>query len=174
MKTLVILAHPYFETSSLNKQVVAELKKNPEQFTIHHLDETYPDGNINVAAEQQLVEEHDGLVLQFPIYWYNCPHLLKKWLDEVLEFNWAYGPEGHALNNKPVALVVTTGADESQYHNKGATMNEVLTPFKMTFGHTKSDYKGYYPIYGPSTTPEIVQDAVDFLNQLETVQSQQR
>ena len=166
MKTLVILSHPIFETSSLNKQVVAELKKYPDKYTIHHLEEEYPDEEINVAAEQRLIENHDNLVLEFPIYWYNCPHLLKKWLDEVLEFNWAFGPEGHAIENKPVALIITTGADKSHYQNKGTTMNEVLTPFKMTFEHTKSNYQGFFAIFGPITTEDVVQDAVNFLKKL--------
>jgi putative NADPH-quinone reductase len=45
----------------------------------------YPDGNIDVEKEQKLIESH------------NCPPLLKKWLDDVLTYTWAYGSGGDKL-----------------------------------------------------------------------------
>lgn len=166
MNTLVILAHPNMAQSSLNKQVIDELNKQPEQFTIHNLYETYPDEQINIEAEQRLIEKHDSIILQFPIYWYSCPSLLKKWIDETFAFNWAYGPEGHALENKPFALLVTTGADATQYEAPGETIEDILLPFKMTFHYTNADYKGFYTIYGPTTTKEAVESAARFAGRI--------
>ncbi|GAL26611.1 NAD(P)H oxidoreductase YRKL [Vibrio variabilis] len=42
----------------------------------------------------------DVIVLQFPFYWYSMPALLKKWMDDVFSFNFAYGPEGDKLKVK--------------------------------------------------------------------------
>jgi putative NADPH-quinone reductase len=69
----------------------------------------YPDGNIDVEKEQKLIESHNNLVLQFPLYWFNCPPLLKKWLDDVLTYNWAYGSGGDKLKERKVALSVSAG-----------------------------------------------------------------
>lgn len=76
MKTLILVTHPDLEKSIINKRWVAELKKYPEQYTVHESNAVYPDGNINVEKEQMLVESHSNLVLQFPIFWFNCPSLL--------------------------------------------------------------------------------------------------
>ena len=96
MKTLVIVAHPDLEKSVVNRRWVDEAEKHPEHFTVHRLYQTYPDEQIDIAREQALVEQHGTLVLQFPIYWFGCPSLLKKWMDQVLAFGWAFGPQPEA------------------------------------------------------------------------------
>lgn len=78
MKTLVVVAHPGMEGSTVNKRWLEELKKYPEQITVHELYKKYPDEKLNVQWEQELIETHDQVILQFPVYWFNCPPLLKK------------------------------------------------------------------------------------------------
>jgi len=82
-KTLVIVTHPNLNDSVVNKRWIQELEKHPEQFTVHSIYDAYPDGKIDVAKEQALVEAHAHLILQFPMYWFSSPPLLKQWLDEV-------------------------------------------------------------------------------------------
>lgn len=87
MKTLVIVAHPDLEKSVVNRRWVDEAEKHPEHFTVHRLYQNYPDEQIDIAREQALVEQHGTLVLQFPIYWFGCPSLLKNgwirfWLSD--------------------------------------------------------------------------------------------
>jgi glutathione-regulated potassium-efflux system ancillary protein KefF len=43
------------------------------------------------------------------------PPLMKLWLDEVLAFGWAYGPEGTALQGKDLWLVTSTGGADDSY-----------------------------------------------------------
>ena len=101
MKTLVIVTHPTINISVINKKWIEELKKSPDKFVIHQLYEVYPDEKIDVAAEQKLVEQYNKIVFQFPYYWFNCPPLLKKWLDEVLTHGWAYGSKsGYKVSGK--------------------------------------------------------------------------
>ncbi len=97
------------DQSVVNKRWVEELEKHPDQFTVHQIYQAYPDGVIDVAKEQALVEEHENLVFQFPVYWFNCPPLLKQWLDEVLTYGWAYGSTGDKLKNKKFMLAVSAG-----------------------------------------------------------------
>ena len=103
MKTLIVVAHPEIANSNVNKKWVDELSKHPEKFTIHQLYKLYPDEKIDVLKEQKLIEAHDKLILQFPMYWFNCPPLLKKWLDVVFTYGWAYGSKGNMLKGKKVA-----------------------------------------------------------------------
>ena len=67
----------------------------------------YPDFKINVEHEQELIETHDRIVLQFPFYWYSSPALLKQWEDDVIKAGWAYGG-GRALEGKEFMLAVST------------------------------------------------------------------
>jgi glutathione-regulated potassium-efflux system ancillary protein KefG len=59
--------------------------------------ETYPDFAIDIEAEQEkLLTAHDVIALQFPLYWYSTPALLKEWLDLVWLHGFAYGEDGNA------------------------------------------------------------------------------
>jgi hypothetical protein len=80
--TLVILSHPNISQSRLNKYLSQSLQGVPG-VTIRHLDAIYPDGVINPVDEQRALESHDHVILQFPLYWYSAPSLLKKYIDEV-------------------------------------------------------------------------------------------
>lgn len=91
MKTLIVIAHPNLKDLKVNRAWIKEAKKYPDKFTIYNLYEIYPDEIIDIEKEQKLIEEHDNLILQFPIYWFNCPPLMKKWLDDVFTDGWAYG-----------------------------------------------------------------------------------
>ena len=73
MKTLVLVNHPDLKSSVINKRWAEELKKYPEQYTVHELNTVYRDGNIDIEMEQKLVGSHGNLILQFPIFWFNCP-----------------------------------------------------------------------------------------------------
>ncbi|MDF2684641.1 MAG: ral stress protein [Brevibacillus sp.] len=79
-KTLVIVTHPTLNSSRINKRLTEELLIH-EEVTVHLLYEAYPDEQIDVEKERQLLENHDRIVLQFPFYWYGAPYLLKKWLE---------------------------------------------------------------------------------------------
>ncbi|MXQ52715.1 NAD(P)H-dependent oxidoreductase [Shimazuella alba] len=156
MKTLVIVTHPNLETSVINKRWVEELKKNPEKYTVHELHTVYPDGNIDVKKEQQLIESHGNLVLQFPIFWFSSPPLLKKWLDDVFAYGWAYGSKGDKLKNRKIALAVSAGIRKSDYSEKGRyryTLEHLLAPFETTFRYCSANYRSFFAFYGEEKEP---------------------
>ncbi|KOY14127.1 NAD(P)H-dependent oxidoreductase [Paenibacillus xylanivorans] len=167
MKTLVIVAHPSIETSVINKRWVEELKKYPKKYKIHELYMVYPDGNIDVEKEQKLIETHNNLVLQFPIYWFNCPPLLKKWLDDVFTYNWAYGSKGDKLKYRKVALCVSAGIKKEDYREAGRykyTLEQILVPFEMSFHYCQADYRSFFAFHGTDNTSELEKSSLDYLN----------
>ncbi len=176
MKTLVLVSHPNLESSIINRRWVEELKKYPELFTIHELNVLYSDGVINVEQEQKLVESHGNIILQFPIFWFSCPPMIKKWLDDVLTHGWAYGSSGgNKLAERKVALAVTAGIKKEDYNEKGRysyTLEQLLTPFETTFRYTDADYCSFFAFYGAEYEPSLevieksAQNYIDFLNQL--------
>ncbi|MDR6919446.1 NAD(P)H-dependent oxidoreductase [Chryseobacterium sp. 2987] len=157
MKTLVIVIHPDMEKSMINKRWIEELKKYPEKYTVHALYEEYADEKIDAAREQHLMEAYDKIVFQFPFYWFSSPPLLKKWLDEVLLYGWAYGSKsGYKLGGKKMSLAVSAGIDEEGYSASGKykyTMNELFRPYELTFDYIKADYKEPFVYYGIENDP---------------------
>ena len=105
-KTLVVLAHPDMENSRANKAFKEEAEKlsNVELYNIY---EKYPDGKIDVEKELKLLSETGTLILQFPLFWFNCPSLLKEWIDTV--FMAAHYGENKVLKGKKIGIAVTTG-----------------------------------------------------------------
>lgn len=73
MKKLILIAHPRPDESVVHKQWMAEAAKQPENYTLHNICTAYPDGNIDILSEQQLIENHDELIIQFPCFWFSTP-----------------------------------------------------------------------------------------------------
>ena len=170
MKTLIVVAHPEIANSNVNKKWIDELSKYPEKFTIHQLYNLYPDEKIDVLKEQKLIEAHDKLILQFPMYWFNCPPLLKKWLDVVFTYGWAYGSKGNMLKGKKVALGISAGISEEDfavYNTPYINIFDQLTsPFKATFTYTKSDYCSYFTFFDANepTAEKLDLKAKEYVN----------
>ncbi|GKU78844.1 NAD(P)H-dependent oxidoreductase [Paenibacillus sp. L3-i20] len=174
MKTLVVVTHPTIETSVINKRWVEELQKYPEKYTVHDLHKVYPDGNIDVEKEQQLIESHPNLVLQFPMYWFSSPPLLKKWLDDVFTYGWAYGSNGgDKLSNRKVALALSAGINKEDYSEAGRyryTLEQLLTPFETTFLYCRADYRSFYAFYGAeNNTPSPKEMDISSQNYLQFI-----
>jgi len=130
-KILIILAHPKFESSKMNKTLI-EAVEGLENVTINNLYENYPDFLIDVRKEQSLCEEHDVIIVQHPFYWYSTPSIIKEWFDLVLEHDWAYGKQARALHGKIFMQSLTAGGDESSYSREGKnyfTINELTSPY---------------------------------------------
>lgn len=133
-RILILFAHPAYERSRANRRLL-EAARQVDGITINDLYEAYPDFCIDVAREQQLLLEHDAVVLQHPFYWYSSPALLKEWQDLVLEHGWAYGHEGTALAGKDMLTAITTGAGREDYQTGGHnrfTIGQLLAPFDQT------------------------------------------
>jgi glutathione-regulated potassium-efflux system ancillary protein KefG len=128
-RLLIQFAHPRFEHSRTNKVLVRNIPALPE-ITFCDLYERYPDFEIDVQAEKELLAAHDVLILHHPFYWYNVPPLLKQWIDLVLAFGWAYGPGGTALQGKAAMNAITSGGPRDVYSHEGRnrfTVKEFLS-----------------------------------------------
>ncbi|MTI23963.1 flavodoxin family protein [Fulvivirga kasyanovii] len=140
------------QDSVINKRWIDELNKYPEKYDIHQLHQVYPDEKIDVQAEQRLIEQYSKIVFQFPFYWFNCPPFFKKWLDEVLTYGWAYGSKsGYKVAGKKIALALSVGIDEHEYSGSGKykyTLDQLTTPFELTFEYIKADYHPFFAYYG--------------------------
>jgi len=134
-KVVVISGHPNLEQSWTNKVILNQLESNVESIDIRRLDSLYPDYKIDIEAEQAALTKADIIVLQYPYYWYSAPALLKKWIDDVFAFNFAFGPEGDKLKNKHFILSFTVGGPEESYDPLGYnhfTIEQLAYPLQQT------------------------------------------
>lgn len=149
-RILILFAHPRLERSQNNIVLVNNIPKIPE-ITFHDLYERYSDFNIDLEYEKRLLAEHNIIVWQHPFYWYSSPPLLKQWIDIVLEFGWAYGPGGNALQGKMVFNAVTTGGAQNAYSRDGHnrfTLAELLAPFDQTAWLCKMTWLPPFVVHG--------------------------
>jgi glutathione-regulated potassium-efflux system ancillary protein KefG len=118
MKVLVLFAHPALERSRINRELLAAVRGR-SGVTLHDLYEEYPDLQIDVQREQELLLAHDVVILQHPFFWYSAPAIVKEWQDLVLEHGWAYGSDGHALEGKITFNVLSAGGSQAAYQDAG-------------------------------------------------------
>ena len=149
MKTLLIVSHPNLIDSGSQQYFLSSIK-NREDVTVHHLEGVYPDWNIDVSSEQELLKQHDRILFQFPFYWYSSPPLLKHWQDVVLEEGFAYGTRGRALAGKEFGLVLMIGVQEREYQAGGDeqfTISELTRPFQAMAHKTGMKYLRPFTIF---------------------------
>ncbi|KLV03174.1 FMN reductase [Photobacterium aquae] len=132
---LVISGHPNLESSNTNTVILNELERRIDSLEVRRLDSLYPDYQIDIAAEQQALLKADIIVLQFPFYWYSVPALLKKWIDDVFSYNFAYGSKGDKLKGKDFILSFTIGGPAESYDPLGYnhfTIEQIMHPLQQT------------------------------------------
>lgn len=131
---LVIAGHPELSRSIGNKTILEELEKHyGDAIEIRRLCDLYPDYKIDIKAEQEALVRADVIVLQYPVFWYNVPALLKKWMDDVFQHGFSHGSKGKALHGKKFLLSFTTGADEKVYKEVLAhDIPDLMPPFMET------------------------------------------
>lgn len=133
-RVLVVFAHPAQRNTSINL-AMATRAKQLDSVTLVDLYGEYPRFEIDIEKEQERLLAHDIIVLQFPLFWYSTPALLKQWQDLVLEYGFAYGPKGKRLAGKTVIVSVTTGGSAADYSQLGGNKHpfpDFLLPLRQT------------------------------------------
>jgi len=67
-----------------------------------------------IESEQEKLRWCNALILQFPMWWFGLPAILKGWVDRVMTYGFAYAPgqkfEAGLLKGRRALVSVTTGA----------------------------------------------------------------
>ncbi|MBS1157601.1 MAG: NADPH-quinone reductase [Proteobacteria bacterium] len=100
--------------------------------------------SADIAREQDKLRWADAVIMQFPLWWFSMPAILKGWVERVYAYGFAYGVGEHSdthwgdrygegtLAGKRAMLVVTTGGWESHYAPRGINgpIDEILFPIQ--------------------------------------------
>lgn len=133
-KVVVISGHPNLDDSYTNKVILEQLGSKIESVDVRRLDTLYADYQVDVETEQAALLDAQVVILQFPFYWYSVPALMKKWIDDVFSFNFAYGPEGDKLKGKDFIISTTIGGPDESYDPLGYnhfTVEQLLHPIQQ-------------------------------------------
>jgi NAD(P)H dehydrogenase (quinone) len=107
----------------------------------------------DVNAEIEKLLWADVLILQFPLWWFSMPAILKGWVDRVFAYGFAYGVGEHSdrrwgdrygegrLAGKRAMLVVTAGGWEEHYSPRG--INGPIEDLLFPIQHGILYYPGY-------------------------------
>ena len=152
-KILILFAHPALQNSRVNIQLI-DYVKDLEGVTFHDLYEEYPDFNVDVKHEQNLLTEHDIVIFHHPLLWFSVPALVREWMDLVFQHMWAYGKTGNALQGKKLFNVVTVGGGEQLFQHDGThgnTLVEFLAPIRQAVRMCGMDFLPPFAVYGTRT-----------------------
>ena len=107
----------------------------------------------DVKAEIENLLWADTLILQFPLWWFAMPAILKGWVDRVFAYGFAYGVGEHSdrrwgdrygegtLAGKRAMLIVTAGGWEEHYSDRG--VNGPIDDLLFPINHGILYYPGY-------------------------------
>jgi NAD(P)H dehydrogenase (quinone) len=107
----------------------------------------------DVKAEIENLLWADTLILQFPLWWFAMPAILKGWVDRVFVYGFAYGVGEHSdrrwgdrygegtLAGKRAMLIVTAGGWEEHYSDRG--VNGPIDDLLFPINHGILYYPGY-------------------------------
>ncbi len=166
-KIVILVFHPVLHKSRVNR-VLLNAVEGLEGVSIRYIYDLYPDYQIDIKAEQEVLLNHDIIVWQHPLYWYSSPSLLKEWLDLVLEHGFAYGKSGRALEGKSILSAITSGGRRDAYGSeKGLkfSIRDLLAPFEQTVNLCRMRYLPPFVTHG--TQDQIAMAAEDYLRIIE-------
>lgn len=107
----------------------------------------------DVKVEIEKLLWADVLILQFPLWWFAMPAILKGWVDRVFAYGFAYGVGEHSeqrwgdrygegtLAGKRAMLIVTAGGWEQHYAARG--VNGPIDDLLFPINHGILYYPGY-------------------------------
>ena len=168
-KILIIMSHPDVAQSSSQQFLLAAIK-GEEQIQIRHLESILAEqenNHFDKRIERACLQEADRIILQFPFYWYQCPSVMKQWMDEVLTLNLS-----QKNKEKELGIVVIVGAKKERYTAGGSVgfgIEELLRPYQALANQLGWEYQTPFVIYQFQYLPETQKQQllVDYLYYLE-------
>lgn len=140
---LIVCGHPDLRNSVANKTVLEEAQRLVPGAVLDPVADLYPDGAIDVAAEQEKLLKADVVVLQYPLYWYGMPSVLQRWLEAVFQHGFSHGRTGDKLRGKKLVASFTMAAPESQCEAQGFTPDQLVDTQKRIARYAGMQWAGF-------------------------------
>lgn len=151
-------------------------RSNPD-YLVYALEQRHAQKNNalpdDIAEELALLQKCDLLILNFPLYWFSLPAILKGWIDRVFLSGVVYGGRNFydrgLMKGKQAWLTFTLGGREHMFGDDAVhgDLNTMLRPvLRGSLGYAGFDVLEPFAAYH---VPYISQEArVEMLEQLDT------
>ncbi|WP_328502721.1 NAD(P)H-dependent oxidoreductase [Streptomyces sp. NBC_00457] len=151
-KVLVLVAHPDLSQSRHNAALVDAVRDLPN-VTVHDLYAAYPDFQVDGERERALLAQHDVIVFQHPVYWYNVTPMIRHWQDAVLTHGWAFTYDGTRTQTagKKAIVSLTIGGVPEAYTPEGinrASIESLFHNWQATLNLCQFDVQPLVKMYG--------------------------
>lgn len=109
--------------------------------------------SADIAAEQKKLLAADAVILQFPLWWFTMPAILKGWVERVYAYGFGYGVGEHSdrrwgdrygegtFIGKRAMLIVTAGGWAEHYAERG--INGRIDDLLFPINHGVLHYPGF-------------------------------
>ncbi|MBM4195877.1 MAG: NAD(P)H-dependent oxidoreductase [Gammaproteobacteria bacterium] len=113
----------------------------------------------DIRTEIERLRAADLLILQFPLWWYSVPAILKGWIDRVFAYGSIYAPgktwDNGMMRGKRAMLAITTSAPAETFlpDGKNGDLERMLWPL----------HAGVFGVCGYQVLPPFVAHAVAYI-----------
>ncbi|MDE5603692.1 MAG: NAD(P)H-dependent oxidoreductase [Helicobacter sp.] len=139
VKTLVIVSHPYPESSTFIK-ALESTARSIKGVEVRNLENLYGFDTraIDGTKEREITRQYDRIVFLFPTHWFNITPMMKAYLNDT------WGNVGPGLWKGKEMLIVSTAAGGSSTYGKndriGVDLKDVFLPMKASALHCGMTY----------------------------------
>ncbi|NEO77175.1 NAD(P)H-dependent oxidoreductase [Moorena sp. SIO4G3] len=141
---------------------------------------TVVEDGYNIPEEIAKFKQADGVIFQYPVYWFMMPSTLKRYIDDVYAYgeffghsNSSYG-SGGLMNGKKFMLSTTWNAPADVFNNpnsffEGLSLQEVLLPMRKSHEFCGFKELPHFACYNVIKNPEFEADRDRYIRHLEMV-----
>jgi NAD(P)H dehydrogenase (quinone) len=139
-------------------------RRDPQKFDLGHEQFHASEHHLFASDVQRQIDRllaADLLILQFPLWWYSVPGILKGWIDRSFAYGSIYGPgrtwDNGVMRGKRAMLAFTTSAPAETFmpDGKNGDMERILWPL----------HAGVFGVCGYSVLPPFIAHAVAFVSE---------
>lgn len=104
----------------MSKAWFDQIQAHLPQVKLHVLDHAHQNGQFDIAQERALVQSADKIILIYPVYWFDTPWLMQKWLEDVFTRDFYF--EQKAMINKELCIAISFGGNHEMYSLGGLNL----------------------------------------------------
>lgn len=175
MNILYVYAHA--DQHSLNAELMSHGVKSMQKSGHNVMLSDLYAHEFSLEAEQLKIARANHIILQFPLWWFSMPAIMKDWMDRVFTNGFAYDTgktfvDG-LLRGKTASLVITMQSPFTAYKKNGAhghELDDFLLPIHHTLRFTGIENQPSFTVYDAHQLDEIRFQSVmdDYKNYLAT------
>lgn len=150
MKTIVYIAHPNSAQSGSQQFLLSSGQMLTDVTFVDLHAEFEANGGFEPRAEQARLAQYQRIIVQFPLYWYQAPAILKQWMDTVFDMSASMRKLQQHLAQCEFGVVPIVGVAESEYQAGGReqrTMSELLSPYETFARYFGMRYLAPFAVY---------------------------